>query len=241
MQVCIADISSTSVTVVANAWDDALGGRDVDDLLMARFSDHFLSISRRNFTEDPKSCARMAKAVTRVRERLTLFMDATEELEDLMGDTDYRYHTTLLLIDRRFIHEICRTRDQSVLYEQIGPLWVCHTVCFISFAHTFVTVGTDARKFQAHQPYVPYVEISAKLLQCSMICPLQTTSCRDPGKDTLNPNIHADHGLVERPFHELEGPCLLIALDHWIRVLPPNEAFSVKNPAAQHCISVGSH
>lgn len=83
--------------MVAHAWDDALGGRDVDDLLMAQFCKAFWHKHRRDITQDPKSYSKMARAVTKMRERLTVSADASEELEDLMGDIDFKYDAQIYM------------------------------------------------------------------------------------------------------------------------------------------------
>ena len=76
MQVCISDISSAEVRVAAHAWDSALGGRKLDELLTAVFAQTFYAQHGHNIAADPKPYSSMMKAVQKMRRTLTTVEEA---------------------------------------------------------------------------------------------------------------------------------------------------------------------
>lgn len=88
MQVCIVSVCSSGIRVLSHAWDSSLGGHDLDVLLMNHFAKEFQEQTglQADVTANPKSQVRMAKAVSKCRQLLTVSPEADVSVDSFIGD-----------------------------------------------------------------------------------------------------------------------------------------------------------
>ena len=102
VQVCIVEIVRGSMRVKAHAWDDGVGGSDLDGALMRHFADELMAQTDVNVIDGSnlKSQVRMAKAVTKCRHLLTTSKEADMYVDALLGEHDFRCWPVPLGADR---------------------------------------------------------------------------------------------------------------------------------------------
>lgn len=92
--VSISTFTNSRCDVISVASDPCLGGRDLDDILVNKFSKHFLATYKIDVLSKPKPAARLRKECEKVKRVLSTNPEVHLNIECLMDDIDVKGHIT---------------------------------------------------------------------------------------------------------------------------------------------------
>lgn len=92
--VSIAAFTNTKCEIKSVATDPSLGGRDLDDIILHKFAQHFKTTYSIDVLSKPKPTARLRKESEKIKKVLSTNPNAPLNIECLMDDIDVKGHIT---------------------------------------------------------------------------------------------------------------------------------------------------
>jgi heat shock protein 4 len=102
-QVCVVALKKGELSVLSNAWDRNLGGRDFDKILFNHFADEFDAKHKIDVRSNLRSAYRLTRACEKTKKIMTTNPIATINVESLTPDVDANSK-----IDREVFEEKCK-------------------------------------------------------------------------------------------------------------------------------------